>query len=102
MNKQDLENEMFDDNRRIPSALDKQVGGSHYKSMAVQPLENTYLTLGYEALRGACYCKTDKYLRRMKGDFAKHVEDIGKAVHILQVQLELATREMEKRNRETK
>jgi len=76
------------------SALDKQIDGSHYKTMKVQPLEATYNNFGYEGLRAAAYCKVDKYLRREKGGFIGHLRDIDKAIHILQVQKEFAEREI--------
>lgn len=73
------------------SALDIQVGGDHYKTMGVQPFEATYANFGYEGLRAAVYTKVLKYLGRKKGD--SHVQDIEKAIHCLQIQLEAARQE---------
>lgn len=77
------------------SALKEQIGGDHYKTMRVQPLEATYNNFGYEGLQAAVYCKVDKYLRRNKGGLRKHIEDIGKARHVLDIQEEFALKELE-------
>jgi len=80
----------------MSSPLDQQIGGDHYKTMKVQPLEATYNNFGYEGLQAAVYCKVDKYLRRNKGGLEKHIEDIGKARHVLEIQEEFARKELEK------
>ena len=71
-------------------AIETQVGGDHYNKMGVQPFEATFANFGYDGLRAAVYTKVLKYLGRDKGDRAKHVEDIKKAIHCLQIQLEKA------------
>ena len=72
------------------SALDEQIGGSHYKAQGLQPFEITYANFGYEGVRASAYTKVNKYLTRDKGD---HVENVEKAIHCLQIQLHYATKE---------
>ena len=67
------------------SALESQVGGDHYKNQGVQPFEITYKNFGYEGLQAAVYTKVNKYLTRDKGD---HQENVEKAIHCLQIQLD--------------
>ena len=66
-------------------AINTQVGGDHYKKQGVQPFELTYANFGYAGLRAAVYTKVNKYLSRDKGT---HRQDIEKAIHCLQIQLE--------------
>jgi len=79
----------------MTSPLKEQIGGGHYKNMKVQPLEATYNNFGYAGLQAAVYCKVDKYLRRHKGTFEQHIEDIAKARHVLDIQEEFARKELE-------
>ena len=72
------------------SALDEQIGGNHYKVQGLEPFEITYANFGYKGVRAAAYTKVNKYLTRDKGD---HVENIQKAIHCLQIQLDYATEE---------
>ena len=67
------------------SALKSQVAGDHYTLMKQQPLEKTYHTYGYVGVKHSIYTKVDKYLTRAKGTDR---EDIEKAIHCLQLQLE--------------
>ena len=67
------------------SAIGYQVGGSHYKDQGVQPLEATYSNFGYEGLRASVYTK----VTREKGS---HRQDIQKAIHVLQMQVEFYDR----------
>ena len=67
------------------SALESQVGGDHYKNQGIQPFEITYKNFGYEGLQAAVYTKVNKYLTRDKGD---HRENVEKAIHCLQIQLD--------------
>lgn len=71
-------------------ALKTQVGGNHYKAQGLQPFEITYANFGYKGIRAAVYTKVNKYLTRDKGE---HVENIQKAIHCLQIQLDYATEE---------
>lgn len=59
--------------------LDKQVGGSHYKDFAIQPIEYIYKNK-FHWLQGCAI----KYASRagLKGPAA---EDIDKAIHCLQI-----------------
>ena len=58
-------------------ALERQVGGGHYKGMAIQPIE-------FSMLNGlnACQHTAIKYIVRRKGD---RLEDIAKAIHTLEI-----------------
>ena len=67
------------------NALDNQVGGGHYKNQGLQPFEITFANFGYEGVRASAYTKVNKYLVRNKGE---HKENIEKAIHVLQIQLE--------------
>ena len=80
---------MSDETNEV-SALQSQIGGSHYKNQGVQPLEATYANFGYSGLRAAVYTKVNKYLTREKGT---HRQDITKAIHVLQMQLEFLDKE---------
>lgn len=67
------------------SAIDEQVGGDHYKTLGMQPIEITYKNFGYEGVRHSVYTNINKYLTRNKDN---HREDLEKAIHLLQMQLE--------------
>lgn len=71
-------------------ALDTQVGGTHYKTLGIQPLEHTYITYGYIGLKAAIHTKVDKYLKRNKEN---EVQDIQKAIHCLEILLDKAKEE---------
>ena len=71
------------------SALDTQVGGGHYKDQGLQPFEITYANFGYAGIRAAVYTKVNKYLTRNKDD---HEENLRKARHCIDVQLEFLER----------
>lgn len=60
------------------TAIDVQVGGGHYKSLAIQPVEVAMVA-------GLSYCEGNlvKYLTRDKGN---RLEDIKKAYHYLMLQ----------------
>ena len=75
---------------RMPSALDKQIGGDHYKTEKLQPLEVTYQNFGYDGLSASIYTKVLKYLRRNKGN---HIENLEKAKHCIEMQIEFALRD---------
>lgn len=63
----------------------KQVGGSHYKNVKFQHWDVAY-SLGWCYLVGAA----TKYLWRLgrKGDEAKKLEDVEKAIHYLEKKAE--------------
>jgi hypothetical protein len=70
--------------RRYPalSALDTQEGGQHYKGMVIQPIE--YITKnGLDYMQG----NVVKYVSRHKNK--NGAEDVRKAIHYLQLILEL-------------
>lgn len=58
--------------------LDVQVGGSHYKDFPIQPIE-------FAMANGlnACQFNALKYVCRKKGDLAKKLEDLDKAIHVI-------------------
>ena len=63
-------------------ALDKQIGGSHYKNYAVQPVE-------YAMLNNLNYCQANaiKYITRYKDKGG--IEDLRKAIHNIEILIEL-------------
>tara|TARA_R110000796_G_scaffold67422_2_gene154525 strand:+ start:131 stop:511 length:381 start_codon:yes stop_codon:yes gene_type:complete len=71
--------------KKEPKALESQVGGSHYTELGIQPLENTFANFGYTGVQASIYTKVNKYLTREKGT---HRQDLSKAIHVLQMQVE--------------
>lgn len=70
------------------SALDTQEGGDHYKKMgAYQPWEVMKVWLSRDELRGAAKKEAMTYLAREQDKGGRL--DIKKAVHTLQIYLEL-------------
>lgn len=65
------------------SAMTRQVGGTHYKAMRIQPLE-------FAIANNLDFFQKDilKYLVRRKGDDAKRLEDLQKAAHYLEIYIE--------------
>ena len=66
------------------SALDQQVGGAHYKDLAIQPVEFIY----YNKL-GFCEGSVIKYICRYKSK--NGVEDLRKARHYIDLLIEMQT-----------
>lgn len=66
-------------------ATSQQVGGSHYLTMAIQPIEFS-MANGLDA----CQHTAIKYIVRRKGP--SRIEDIDKAIHILRIYREMLTR----------
>lgn len=62
-------------------ALNKQVGGSHYKKGKIQPIELAYM-LG----QTPAFCKVCKYATRVKDD---PVQQLNKALHCIELDQEL-------------
>lgn len=62
--------------------LDKQIGGNHYKKYAIQPVE-------YAMANNLNYCQANavKYVTRYKDKGG--VEDLKKAIHNLEILIEL-------------
>lgn len=60
--------------------LDRQVGGDHYKHFKIQPIE-------FALVNGLNACETIalRYLVRKKGDKAKKLEDLDKAIHTIEI-----------------
>lgn len=68
------------------SPLNQQVGGSHYKTLAIQPAEyNQRNRLGF------CESCVVKYVTRHREKNGK--QDIEKAIHFLQLLLEIEYKE---------
>ncbi len=68
--------------RRSKCALDRHVGGSHYKNLPIQPLEYAILNR-----LGQAEMLVLKYItRHHRKDGA---EALRKAIHVLEIQLEL-------------
>lgn len=65
------------------SAFDIQIGGDHYKTMAIQPVE-------FALANKLDFFQKDilKYTTRRKGDKAKRLEDLNKAKHYLDMYIE--------------
>jgi hypothetical protein len=64
------------------SALNVQVGGQHYKEMAIQPIE-----FCHKNHMGACETMAIKYISRHKVKDGK--KDLEKAIHSIQLLIEL-------------
>lgn len=64
------------------SALDKQVGGSHYKNMTIQPIEYIYKNgLGF------CEGNIVKYITRWKTK--NGIEDLKKVIHYAELLIQM-------------
>lgn len=72
---------------------DRQVGGSHYKNVGMPDHWDVVVALNWDYLIGAA----TKYLWSLgrKGDEAKKLEDIEKAIHYLQKKAEILRAELE-------
>ncbi len=64
------------------TAMDRQVGGNHYKNLVIQPIE-------YCQRNQLNYCESNvvKYVTRHK--FKNGAEDIRKAIHNLELLLQM-------------
>jgi len=71
---------------QVVKALDVQVGGKHYKNMAIQPIE-------YIFANGLGFCEGNilKYLSRWRDKGG--VEDLRKARHYLDLLIEHETKD---------
>ena len=63
------------------SALDTQIGGGHYKSMAIQPMEFS-MANGLDA----CQHTIIKYVARFRDKGG--IEDLKKAIHTIEMLIE--------------
>lgn len=66
---------------RVNPALERQVGGNHYKSMAIQPAEFCLANMSIEEIRGAMRWNILKYISRNKNG----IEDLEKAKHYIEI-----------------
>ncbi len=78
---------VFDDHS---SALNTQVGGTHYTDLKIQPLELTYQNFGYTGAKAAIYTKVNKYLTRQKDD---ELEQLKKARHCIDLLIQFKMRD---------
>ena len=74
--------EMFDELPKTDRALDRQEGGGHYKDFAIQPVE--FITANKLSFLEGCVIKRVRRHRAKNG-----AEDIRKAIHELELLLEL-------------
>ncbi len=72
------------------SALETQVGGTHYTDLKIQPLELTYQNFGYTGAKAAIYTKVNKYLTRQKDD---ELEQLKKARHCIDLLIQFKMRD---------
>lgn len=65
-----------------PDSLDSQQGGDHYKHLKIEPIQ-------YAMANGldACEFSAIKYITRHR--FKNGAEDLKKALHFIQIELEL-------------
>lgn len=64
----------------MDSALERQVGGGHYKDFAIQPIQfamaNNLNPIQHSVI---------KYVVRNKGGIEKRLEDLDKAIHFIEI-----------------
>lgn len=70
------------------SPSETQVGGSHYKGFKIQPWH-------FCMVNGLDFATSSviKYVCRKKGDKAKQIEDLKKAVHNIEMKIEMLEKE---------
>ena len=66
------------------TALDKQVGGNHYREQGIQPI--TYI---YANQLGFCEGNVVKYVTRWKNKGG--IDDLRKAIHYLELLIQFET-----------
>jgi hypothetical protein len=74
------------------TALQKQIGGSHYAEMAIQPMEYSMANN-----LDACQHTIVKYVSRFRNK--NGIEDLKKAIHCIEMLMEFEYGESERRNR---
>ena len=72
-----------------------QVGGDHYKKLKLEPFEVTLANFGYDGLAASVFTEVQKYMQREKGD---HIENLNKAKHCIDIQIELYQREQKEQS----
>ncbi len=68
----------------MSNALDKQIGGNHYKKFPIQPIEFCHANREFI---GPTEAAVIKYVSRHR--FKNGLEDIHKAIHMLELIIEL-------------
>lgn len=76
----------------MSSPLDTQVGGDHYKQFVIQPAEYCYKNK-LNNLVSEVISYVSRYPFKWKGNKAKQLEDINKAIHSLEILRELVQNE---------
>jgi hypothetical protein len=69
------------------SPMDTQVGGSHYKDMKIQPIQ-----FAVANKLNSCQTLALRYLTRKKGGKEKVLEDRRKAIHVIEMEIEMITK----------
>ena len=69
------------------SAFDKQVGGSHYSNLAIQPMEYSMANN-----LDACQHTAIKYITRFREKDG--IRDLEKAIHTIQMLIEIEQRKV--------
>lgn len=74
--------------KKVEAPLKRMVGGNHYLTMAIQPLE-------FALANKLDFFQKDiiKYVTRRKGDKAKRLEDLEKAAHYLEMYIDAVTKD---------
>lgn len=65
-------------------AINNQVGGGHYNGLKIQPKEYVYANN-----LSPCLSDCLKYITRNKGDKQNRIEDLKKAIHSIELELQL-------------
>jgi len=80
---------LLEEVREMTSALDRQVGGSHYKGMTIQPIE-------YIMANNLDYCEANvvKYISRWRNKGG--VEDLRKVKHYVDLLIDASTDSLDK------
>lgn len=87
-----MEKKIINFNDEPSTAYDKQVGGDHYKKMAIQPLEYAMANK-----LGPAETLCLRYISRWRNK--NGIEDIDKAIHCLQLLKEFEIQHAEKYER---
>jgi hypothetical protein len=68
---------------------DKQIGGSHYETKAIQPWEAMEVWMSKEAFQGFLHGNAVKYIARWREK--NGVQDLKKAIHYIKKLIETET-----------
>lgn len=76
--------EQWDAANKSVRASKRQVGGNHYKDKGIQPLEYAYANKLTPNITNVV-----KYVTRKKGDTKDQIKDLRKAIHYIELELEM-------------